>query len=543
MTRTLSWIKKHSEFISVAVGILLAFLLTVIILPSEIWSLPIQTYDTPAHLNYIQRILDEGPAVAINLKFEGGFYPPLFHLLAASLAVLFRLSVPAAATAAWLVASGIIFPLGMLFFVKEFFRYKQIKLNFNPLVLNLFLPALSLTFAVFPHKFLEIGTLYAYGIGVAFLPFLLACSLRFFRKTSWQNGSIVALAFVLTALAQPRALFLWVIIIAPFVILEMKKWGKKAIFSVVALAMLGVGVVLFYVLSRLKSSLLFDPKNWFATLDVELPAWQGIIEFFSATSWQDPLNILLGIVIILTLILANTYRKDIKVNTLLISFFAIAIIYVIAILPPTGLGNIITAAWYRNPWRIIAAFPIVFLPIFIAVINRLWVSIVGKITAISLVALLVLSSQVFVVRQNIIDLTDIYSSQTSMLTDEKILAFDKMKDEIGDGILLADPFSGATLSYALDDIDLLLPTPNPRIENSSKVQLALEAVSTENYTKLCQINSEVYVAYLGPPFTTFDPIYHQYDNLQNLNKTGLKLIAKYESGQEKPFALYKISCQ
>ena len=193
MEKVLNWIKSHLSFITMATGLLIAFFAMAFFLPSEIWYLPIQTYDTPAHLNYIRRILDEGPAVAVSLKFEGGFYPPLFHLLAAALSAVFNLDIPAAATAAWLVISGFIFPFGMLLFTKSFLQYKEIKLNFSSHILNLFLPILSLTFSVFPHKFLEIGTLYAYGFGVALLPFLLALSLRFLDKVSWRNGLLFVL--------------------------------------------------------------------------------------------------------------------------------------------------------------------------------------------------------------------------------------------------------------------------------------------------------------------------------------------------------------
>ena len=95
--------------------------------PSTVWNTPIVSSDAPAHYYFIHRLLDEGLGAALHLWPHDSFYPPLFHVcayLVIKIAALFgvQCSIYAAFNITWIIASGVIFPAGMLVLCRYFLQ-------------------------------------------------------------------------------------------------------------------------------------------------------------------------------------------------------------------------------------------------------------------------------------------------------------------------------------------------------------------------------------------------------------------------------------
>ena len=109
------------------IGIVSALCLVIAWFPSTVWNTPIASSDAPAHYYFIRRLLDEGLGAALHLWPHNSFYPPLFHICAyfvIKIAVLFgvQCSIYAAFNITWIIASGVIFPSGMLVLCRYFLQ-------------------------------------------------------------------------------------------------------------------------------------------------------------------------------------------------------------------------------------------------------------------------------------------------------------------------------------------------------------------------------------------------------------------------------------
>ena len=109
------------------IGVASALCLVIAWFPSTVWNTPIVSSDAPAHYYFIHRLLDEGLGAALHLWPHDSFYPPLFHIcayLVIKIAALFgvQCSIYAAFNITWIIASGVIFPAGMLVLCRYFLR-------------------------------------------------------------------------------------------------------------------------------------------------------------------------------------------------------------------------------------------------------------------------------------------------------------------------------------------------------------------------------------------------------------------------------------
>ncbi|WP_229831346.1 DUF6541 family protein, partial [Streptomyces mutabilis] len=109
------------------IGVASALCLVIAWFPSTVWNTPIVSSDAPAHYYFIHRLLDEGLGAALHLWPHDSFYPPLFHIcayLVIKIAALFgvQCSIYAAFNITWIIASGVIFPAGMLVLCRYFLQ-------------------------------------------------------------------------------------------------------------------------------------------------------------------------------------------------------------------------------------------------------------------------------------------------------------------------------------------------------------------------------------------------------------------------------------
>lgn len=319
------------------IGIVSALCLVIAWFPSTVWNTPIASSDAPAHYYFIRRLLDEGLGAALHLWPHNSFYPPLFHICAyfvIKIAVLFgvQCSIYAAFNITWIIASGVIFPSGMLVLCRYFLqRWNRGNPISNPIsrisnpisrisqasptsesssvsessnvsnqhassavnqqynatldatfvlqnLLGLFVPVLAVSSVCHPYGLLSAGPLIAFGFATSLLPFLIAATLRLFDEISAREHivkwlAITAIAGVICLVAHPRIAFTYALILVPFIVLRLP-W-KLILGAFIAMC---VGAVAFValMLTSFKSDRWANPASWFHSHQPSKNLWESI---------------------------------------------------------------------------------------------------------------------------------------------------------------------------------------------------------------------------------------------------------------------------
>lgn len=312
------------------IGIASALCLVIAWFPSTVWNTPIASSDAPAHYYFIRRLLDEGLGAALHLWPHNSFYPPLFHICAyfvIKIAALFgvQCSIYAAFNITWIIASGVIFPSGMLVLCRYFLqRWNRGNPISNPIsrisqasptsesssvsessnvsnqhasstvnqqynatldatfvlqnLLGLFVPVLAVSSVCHPYGLLNAGPLIAFGFATSLLPFLIAATLRLFDEIAAREHiakwlAITAIAGVICLVAHPRIAFTYALILVPFIVLRLP-W-KLILGAFIAMC---VGAVAFValMLTSFKSDRWANPASWFHSHQPSKNLWESI---------------------------------------------------------------------------------------------------------------------------------------------------------------------------------------------------------------------------------------------------------------------------
>lgn len=308
------------------IGIASALCLVIAWFPSAVWNTPIVSSDAPAHYYFIRRLLDEGLGAALHLWPHNSFYPPLFHVCAyfvIKIAALFgvQCSIYAAFNITWIIASGVIFPSGMLvlcrYFLQRWHRGNPISRisqasptsesssvsessnvsnqqvssavnrQYNATLdatfvlqnlIGLFVPVLAVSSVCHPYGLLNAGPLIAFGFATSLLPFLIAATLRLFDAIAAREHivkwlAITAIAGVVCLVAHPRIAFTYALILVPFIVLRLP-W-KLILGAFIAMC---VGAVAFValMLTSFKSDRWANPASWFHSHQPSKNLWESI---------------------------------------------------------------------------------------------------------------------------------------------------------------------------------------------------------------------------------------------------------------------------
>ncbi len=308
------------------IGIASALCLVIAWFPSTVWNTPIVSSDAPAHYYFIRRLLDEGLGAALHLWPHNSFYPPLFHVCAyfvIKIAALFgvQCSIYAAFNITWIIASGVIFPSGMLVLCRYFLQRwnrgnpisrisqasstpesssvseasnvsnqqvssavnRQYNATFDATfvlqnLIGLFVPVLAVSSVCHPYGLLNAGPLIAFGFATSLLPFLIAATLRLFDAIAAREHiakwlAIAAVAGVVCLVAHPRIAFTYALILVPFIVLRLP-W-KLILGAFIAMC---VGAVAFValMLTSFKSDRWANPDSWFHSHQPSKNLWESI---------------------------------------------------------------------------------------------------------------------------------------------------------------------------------------------------------------------------------------------------------------------------
>jgi hypothetical protein len=557
-----------------ATGLLCAALFVWLWHPPALFDLPMQTYDTPAHLNMTKKLLDKGVGAAVSLGFENNFYPPLFHAVAAGWATLFGGSIVAGMAAAWLMMAALIFPLGMLVLAREILRRYNIGDGAFRRVAYLATPLLAVGMAVFPYNLLATGTLYAFGFGMGLVPFFAAAVLWWLRAPRWKSLLTAAVCAFLICLAQPRVLFSAGLFLAPFALenlIKLRRTRPKCIKKVILFGSIGAAVIVAlltaYVAVKLNKSLLFNPDNWFAGIAAERGIVAAIWDYVAGLvrPGMTP-NILLATLVICAIVICGIFARRVKATPLLAAWEVFGVLFVLASSADGAAANLLTAPWYKNSWRIGAILPMILVPLVLLASNFvyeklktqrlkiLWLTAFGIWTILALV----FNPPLHELRHEIEKSIDIYASNTALLTDEKQAAMREIARRVAaDDLILSDPFTGSGLLYGLADRRVLFPIVNPHYDQVPAMSAALAGFDSDDQTAICRAVelaepavTNYYFLDFGEVYLTTDPIYHQYDAFHRrvqiaryVDDNFFREVDRYNSGQGQPFVLYEINCQ
>lgn len=312
------------------IGIVSALCLVIAWFPSTVWNTPIVSSDAPAHYYFIRRLLDEGLGAALHLWPHNSFYPPLFHVCAyfvIKIAALFgvQCSIYAAFNITWIIASGVIFPSGMLVLCRYFLqRWNRGNSISNPIsrisqasstsesssvsessnvsnqrvssavnrqynatfdatfvlrnLIGLFVPVLAVSSVCHPYGLLNAGPLIAFGFATSLLPFLIAATLRLFDAIAAREHivkwlAITAIAGVVCLVAHPRIAFTYALILVPFIVLRLP-W--KLILGVFIAMCVGAVAFVALMLTSFKSDRWANPASWFHSHQPSKNLWESI---------------------------------------------------------------------------------------------------------------------------------------------------------------------------------------------------------------------------------------------------------------------------
>ncbi|KAB7786811.1 hypothetical protein F7D08_1688 [Bifidobacterium cebidarum] len=585
-------------------GICIAAVIVYAWMPSSVWSMPLQSSDAPAHYYFIEKLSEQGLGAAMHLWPHGGFYPPLFHMLASSIAAVASLfgahiSVYAAFSTAWLISSGMLFPLGMLLLASYFLHDLDLPIVARA-ALAIIVPVLSVSSACHPYTLLDAGPLIAYGFATSLLPYLMYASLRLIDAIMANPFNIKSLVIQLCVtaatglvlmLAHPRIAFTYALLILPFIVLRLP-W--KFIISAFAVIVCGGGAFAAFMLITFKSERYLHPETWFHSHQPSKTLGQALLFVF-----QDGLEGWVGIVCCALLLICAAAsvaltKQSARRNAiaLIIALLLVALVYVLTVTFVGALPNIISAPWYRDENRIMTMIPLAIVPLLTYGIGTLlagasqtlreaassadhWAQsarariIIGLAAlCIALVAVTISAQYVNPAREtvaaHVLEKTTIAESNGSeirQLTQEKLTVLKSAVTRTGtDATIISDPMNGSMYATSLYDATMLYPIMNPQSSGQGHIFADVEQAfasgdSQRLLTTVCPINPkepEYFLAMGGQadslqsfPYKAQYDTFHDAATINGYVSNGtLTKVKDYSSvgADTKDWALYQFNC-
>ncbi|MDR0788688.1 MAG: hypothetical protein LBN03_00630 [Bifidobacteriaceae bacterium] len=576
-------------------GVIFAFLFVFFWYPKELFSMPIQNYDSPFHFYAIKNLLDNGLGALFQIAPGEQYYPPLFHFLSylfIQIPTLFgaSMAIGTGTSFVWILSMGILFPAGMTKLTIEIMKDKGIDISQNPFVFTI--PLIAVSFSSFPYEVLNIGTLYAYGFAVCFLPWVLLYWRRLMVRFDFSQKNIIWLIVILLCvlLSPPRAMFLILPLFVIDFILNIKKMyrynktlGKWTVIVAIISGLSTIAIVAYYVSTHLRSDLLYHPENWFQNINSSgNPIWSLMSWLGASAMLENTFDGVSTITLVITFfafifcLVTCIYRRSMR--EFVIAFIFFGLIYLCTTSFDNGFANIVTAPFYKNTWRITPILPIIVTPMvayFVATISNILQRKIGSQTAL-LFGLFCTTTLLLtpLVNQENVSIAKMVSGQAliepeisntlagenknKLITTQKVELFMELQKNLPkDSYVITDPFAGGNYLYSLANVKVVYPIYNFKLAGT-KEESILQALSSYNDEQIldnvCTYKDDsknYYLLRLGK----YSPMVYDagstpiYEILRDNNLTTkmlesgtIKLDSEYASGQGSKFKLYKFNC-
>lgn len=442
------------------------------------------SYDNAFHLSLVKSFLDSKTASTLhagvfpNKIADASFYPAAWHVLATSVACLFDGRVTLAANAVNAVICAFIIPMSWLALLSRLFKDDHKIILIGSFV--------CLSFNAYPWGFLIWGQILPNLLAFALVPAGMAiiCELLTYNLQSKLKLSVLTLLiFACIAVTQPNGAFTLGIFLLPL----LTKWTlnlidthvqeghyvKKAIAVIALYALVAAVWYACYKAPFMQGTVQYEWKTDNTLCDAML---NGLGFSFGPT--QEPQYLLACFVIIG--IVAALLRRDFIGSSLVVLFFFVAFLQVVAATNYGVLKHLLTGFWYTDYYRVGAMQAMVAVPLLCLGIKQVLAILfkfiqdkrlraVSTAAFVGIFAFVALSASVaFSYTRSQIAREYNYNCDFGLDSDEKAF-IEEAKQIVGESAIFNMPFDGSRFLYATNGLNVLC-----RTSNSSGMATALD---------------------------------------------------------------------
>lgn len=434
-----------------------------------------QTFDNIYHLNAVRQILDDG-LIAPTRQLLPGFYPDLWHVVVSTVAQMSGEGVAASVNAASVVIGAVVWPISCIWLVRT--------LVGRHVAASAAAGALSIGMAAFPLLMLDFGVLYPNVLSIALLPSAIAAIVlvagigRGARPDPVVRWTLLVALVPTVALAHPSTMMAFFLPASLIGFAGTVRWwrtqrlrgGADRTRRVALLALVGAlaAAVVLFIVARPNPVLAFWPPS--ATVPEALGHVVSAGFVWRPASWIVSIFAVMGA---LTVVIVRRWRHQ---WWLVVSTAMMLLLYVLCLTLPMGwLRYGITGTWYQDVYRIAALMPTFLVPLgalgvvgLIALCTRVLRAEShstgsGAAQAVGVVAGLA----ILAVTQSGAALAEETESTATMyrqdawsplLTDDERALIERLADTVPeDDVIVGNPWTGTSLSFALGDRRALVP--------------------------------------------------------------------------------------
>lgn len=432
-----------------------------------------QTFDNIYHLNAVRQVMDNG-IISPTGQLLPGFYPDLWHIAVSTVAEMSGAGVPASVNVVSVMLGAVVWPVSCLWLVRTIVG--------GHVGANITAGALAVGMAAFPLLMLDFGVLYPNVLSIALLPSAIAAAVLVSgvgrgRRPDLVLRWLLLVAIVPTlALAHPSTLMAFFL---PAFLLAFTGVGqgwlraepsgrRRWLWALVAVLLALAVAILLFIKARPERGLAFWPPS--ATLeDAALQLLSGGLVWRPA-AWIVSAAAALGVVSILAI---GRWRAQ---WWLIGSVAAMAFLYLVCIaFPAGGFRFWLTGTWYQDIYRIAALMPAYLVPLgalgvvgVVAGVSRFARAqrrpasrrLPGIVGAALGIGVLVTTQAGPALAEETANTASMYQQAdwSPLLTNDERELLARLPDTVPeDDVIVGNPWTGASLSFALADRRALVP--------------------------------------------------------------------------------------
>ncbi|HKU31745.1 MAG TPA: DUF6541 family protein [Arthrobacter sp.] len=436
-----------------------------------------QTYDAVFHLNSVKYALDTGNASSLTIgnMTGGGFYPAGWNAVATLVATTFGLDVPVAVNVTSIVIAAVFWPLSCLLLARWVVGRSPAA------TISAGIACASL--GAFPLLMMDFGVLYPNLLSISVLPGSIALAAAITRVSpGWVPRDLpswLALALSLSGLvvAHPTTFMAWLTWTAPMTavlawkIIKQRRMNAQRLAKPLA-AFIAYGLVFLalWIVLRPPS----DASFWGPYHTVPQSLGEAIV--FSPLD-SPPAWLVAPVALVGVWACVKSFRYRWVGGVFLI--FTVLFV-VVSGFPISRLRNLLTGVWYNDSFRIAALLPVV--AVVLAAVGVEWIchksGFFGKVrksfasrsagsavrpalrlpvraaALVVIVAAAVYLGQLGAVDKEVEQASSKYAiaAGSPLVSSDELAVFKRLHNDVPqDAVLIGNPYTGASLSYALGD--------------------------------------------------------------------------------------------
>ncbi len=535
---------KEIEYPDIDISIVLFYLLAAVVVYFTVFVSVVgspeyfcQSYDVVHHLNGIQGMLDSSKFTSfayssylteadlqINPWPGGGFYPSMYHVVAAFIASLANTTSTIALNALNAVLCVVVYPMSMLAFLGYCFKDNKYILYAG----SLFVVAL----AAFPWDYLVYGPLYPNLMGFSFMlleaiAFMKCCEIDMNKKERIFALCLFFVGGVSLAFTHPSTIFFLAVFLMPYCIEQIyihafNKKNNKWIFKTLAsLALILVWVLFFVALYHTSIVQKMATFDWGIVCTKKEAIDAILTASYMANFYCAPSAYVVGVFVLLGVLCSF---KDRRYIWIVASYVMFCVMLFINDTTEGPLKHFIGSFWYTDPIRFASMAGIVGVILASLGLGTLWQYLLNKIhnkkAARIIVAAVVITVGCFSflplnipgnfgslfpmgsIRANIE-----HGMRQTLYSPDKVQFVRRVKDIIGkDAVVCNVPADGTQYVYGSDGLRVLYRSQSGYSdEYTDSYESALIRKSLKDYTENEKVKEVIdnhgieYVIFLDTP--------------------------------------------